>query len=156
LARAASTAAPSPVRWAALLCALGEAQIDALCQRLRAPNEYRELALLAARLTTHLQRSAQPLEQLIGEPEALLKLYELADAFRRPERFALWLQVLAIRAESAAPPTAHIANSMRRLRTALAAASAVKLPESQLRALQGPAIATQLRALRLAALEHVD
>jgi len=152
LAGAAKASAGTPVRWAALLAGLDAAPIGALCDRLRAPNEYRELALLTARLQAHLRSSARPFQQLIGEPGEVMKLLEAADAFRRPERFALWLEVMELRAAAAGAPAADTVAAAQRLRSALAAAGAVKLPESELRALQGPAIAAHLRTLRLAAL----
>ena len=152
LAGAAKASAGTPVRWAALLAGLDAAPIGALCDRLRAPNEYRELALLTARLQAHLRSSARPFQQLIGEPGEVMTLLELADAFRRPERFALWLEVMELRAAAAGAPAADTVAAAQRLRSALAAAGAVKLPESELRALQGPAIAAHLRTLRLAAL----
>jgi tRNA nucleotidyltransferase (CCA-adding enzyme) len=152
LTRAAEMGAPTPVRWAALLSDLGEEDVEALCARLRAPNDYRDLALLAARLGAHLHGGGQPPEQLLGDPEWLMTLFEIGDAIRRPERFEQWLQVLAIRAQAAgaAPPASAAMGA--RLRSALAAVCAVKLPESQLQELPGPAIAARLRALRLVAL----
>jgi tRNA nucleotidyltransferase (CCA-adding enzyme) len=71
-------------RFALLTWPLDEAQVDALCDRLRAPNEVRELALTACRCRNKLASAT---------PEALLDLLKTADAFRRPERFAELLQV---------------------------------------------------------------
>jgi tRNA nucleotidyltransferase (CCA-adding enzyme) len=155
LALAARLGAAAPVRWAVLLADRGTAQVESLGARLRAPNEYRELALLAARLDGLLRSAGQPACQLPREPEGLMTLLEQADALRRPERFELWLQVLAIRAESggAAPPA--IAQLLAQLRAALAAVTSVKLSAAQLRDLPGPAIAAQLRALRVAALREL-
>jgi len=74
---------PLPVRFTLLCWPLEETEILALCERLRVPNEERELALLACR-TRKLMGAATP-----GE---LLNLFKRADAFRRAERFALLLQ----------------------------------------------------------------
>jgi tRNA nucleotidyltransferase (CCA-adding enzyme) len=71
------------VRYAQLTWPLDEAGIEALSQRLRVPNEVRELALAAARNRRFLQAR---------DAEALLQLLKGADAFRRPERFAELLQ----------------------------------------------------------------
>ena len=71
-------------RFALLAWPLEEAQVNALCDRLRAPNDVRELALTACRCRKKLASST---------PEALLDLLKTADAFRRPERFAELLQV---------------------------------------------------------------
>ena len=68
-----------PVRFTVLTWPLDETAIQALCERLRAPNEVCELALSAARNKANLKNS---------KPEGLLALLKGADAFRRPERFA--------------------------------------------------------------------
>jgi tRNA nucleotidyltransferase (CCA-adding enzyme) len=71
-------------RFALLTWPLEEAQVNALCERLRAPNEVRELALAACRSKKKLASST---------PEGLLDLLKSVDAFRRPERFAELLEV---------------------------------------------------------------
>jgi tRNA nucleotidyltransferase (CCA-adding enzyme) len=78
---------PLAVRFALLCWPLQEAQIKALCDRLKAPNEERELALLACRCRGLLQPS---------RPGDYLNLFKRADAFRRPERFAHLLQAARI------------------------------------------------------------
>ena len=74
---------PLPVRFAVLCWPLAEAGILALCERLRVPNEERELAVLACRTQKFLNAA---------KADELLNLLKRADAFRRPERFALLLQ----------------------------------------------------------------
>lgn len=61
--------------------------IEALCQRLRVPVEYRVLALMASRfhLTVHC------LYEL--DADAIVRLFEQTDAFRRPELFETLLLV---------------------------------------------------------------
>jgi tRNA nucleotidyltransferase (CCA-adding enzyme) len=71
-------------RFALLAWPLEEAQVHALCDRLRAPNEVRELALAACRSKKKLASSSA---------EGLLDLLKTADAFRRPGRFAELLEV---------------------------------------------------------------
>jgi tRNA nucleotidyltransferase (CCA-adding enzyme) len=98
-----------PVRFAHLAWPLGEAQAEALCDRLKAPNEVREAALLACRNR----------ERLVAIPHAtpveLLDLLKRADAFRRPERFLELLE------------TSELAESIDtgRARRAMEAATAV-------------------------------
>ena len=70
--------------------------VDALCRRLRVPNEYRELALLVTRYHGIYHRA----EEL--RPGTLLKTLEQLDAFRRPERLDLFL--LACEADSRGRP----------------------------------------------------
>ena len=72
-----------PVRFALLCWPLEEAQIEALCARLRAPNEERELAIAAARCRPLLAART---------PEELLELFKRGDAIRRRERFGQLLQ----------------------------------------------------------------
>jgi tRNA nucleotidyltransferase (CCA-adding enzyme) len=83
LERAAAANAVSPVRFAVLCWGLEEKSIASLCERLRAPNEERELAVTAARCRPMLQAQT---------PEQLLELLKRGDAIRRRERFAQLLQ----------------------------------------------------------------
>ena len=53
-----------------------------LCDRLKVPNEFRELAILTARHHATVHRAAEL------TPGTLLKLLETTDAFRRLERFS--------------------------------------------------------------------
>jgi tRNA nucleotidyltransferase (CCA-adding enzyme) len=76
-----------PVRFAQLAWPLKEGEVEALCERLRAPNDVRELALLACRSRVALRASR------LATPAALLELLKRADAFRRPERFRELLEV---------------------------------------------------------------
>jgi tRNA nucleotidyltransferase (CCA-adding enzyme) len=107
LERAAAAGAPLPVRFAVLAWGLEEDAVRALCERLRAPNEDLELALVASRC-----------RPLLGarEPRALLELLKRADAIRRPERFALLLQAVRL---------ANPAADLTRVEQAFAAAAAV-------------------------------
>ena len=76
-----------PVRFARLAWPLREAEVEALCERLRVPNDVRELALLGARHRVALRGSR------LATPQALLELLKRSDAFRRPERFRELLEV---------------------------------------------------------------
>jgi len=76
-----------PVRFALLAWPLEEPATEALCERLRVPNEVRELALLGCRSREPLRAASS------ARPQELLELLKRADAFRRPERFAELLQV---------------------------------------------------------------
>jgi tRNA nucleotidyltransferase (CCA-adding enzyme) len=61
--------------------ARGVEVIDALCDRLRAPNRFRDLGRLAARLHGLIHRT----DEL--RPATVLDVIEQADAIRRPARF---------------------------------------------------------------------
>lgn len=98
LQQAAKLSQDPSVRFAALIHDLGKAETSAdilpkhighekrslplirqLCQRLTAPHEYRDLALLAAEFHTHCHRSAEL------RPETLLKVLKACRAFHHPE-----------------------------------------------------------------------
>ena len=102
---------PLPVRFAVLCWPLAEAEIDALCERLRVPNEERELALLTCRTKSLLHAS---------QASELLNLFKRADAFRRPDRFAALLEAAGFSGEKL---------DFQTIRKALAAASAVDAGE---------------------------
>lgn len=76
----ASTSFPLPVRFACLTLGLAPEAVAALCERVNAPGECRDLAGLAAR-----ERAAVEGAGALGA-EGLLSLLERTDAFRRPER----------------------------------------------------------------------
>lgn len=97
-----------PVRFAALLHDLGKGTtppeqwphhpgheersvvlVKDLCERIRAPNECRDLAVLAAR---HHGNAHRALEL---RPGTLVRLLETVDAFRKPERFEALLAACA-------------------------------------------------------------
>jgi tRNA nucleotidyltransferase (CCA-adding enzyme) len=141
LLTAVALGAPATVRFAALLAQHAAAAIDALCQRLRVPAEYRDLALLGAAL-------AQRLLDATEQPSAqqLVTLLEAADAWRRPERFHKLLLV----ARALAQPTPL---GLELWSDAHQATSAVTLPPEQLARLKGHEIAAAIRAARIEALD---
>jgi tRNA nucleotidyltransferase (CCA-adding enzyme) len=86
LGRAAQAAASLPVRFAVLAWPHEAAAVEALCERLKAPNDVRALALLASRNRVALQAAPR------ATPAELLALLKRTDALRRPERFAELLE----------------------------------------------------------------
>lgn len=126
----------------------GVAIIERLCERLRVPNAYRELAVLVSK--HHL--NAHRVEEL--RAKTLLELLERLDAFRRPERFEGF--VIACEAdargrkglEDRAYPQADF------LRRAREVAASVK-PDETFAGLKGEQIAARLRQLRVAALAEL-
>jgi len=56
-----------------------------LCDRIAAPKDYKELALMVAQWHTHSHRALEL------KPATLLKVLQANDAFRRPERFKQFL-----------------------------------------------------------------
>lgn len=59
--------------------------IEILCQRIKCPNDYKELSLVVAAWHTHCHRALEL------KASSVLKLLLRLDAFRRPERFAQFL-----------------------------------------------------------------
>ncbi len=165
---AASIGAPSIVRFAALVHDLGKAVtppekwpshhgheeagvplIEGLCDRLKVPNAYRELAVLTARHHAQVHRAAEL------RPNTLLKLLETVDAFRRPDRFA----ELLIACESDARGRTGLENQpypqREYLQRARDAAAAVTLTDDEKQSLKGPVLGARLRDKRLAAVTAV-
>jgi tRNA nucleotidyltransferase (CCA-adding enzyme) len=126
-----------PVRFAHLTWALKADEIEALCERIRAPNEVRELAVTAARNRDRLKAATA---------ESLLSLLKGADAFRRPERFAELLEAARL-----AEPGLDTA----RLQRALAAASAVDAGAIAKQAPSPQDIGRRIDEARLAALRSL-
>ena len=84
LKRAVTRAAPLEQRWALLLQPFGADVARAVSERMKAPNEARDLAVMLARESGALQREADA-------AETALELLVRCDALRRPERFAALL-----------------------------------------------------------------
>ena len=76
------------VRFAHLCWDLDEAAVNSLCERLRVPNDERELALLGARLGKKLSSA--------NSAQAILQVLKTGDAFRRPERFGQLLEAATL------------------------------------------------------------
>ena len=125
--------------------------IDGLCQRLRVPNEHRELAMLTARYHGLAHRAAEL------RPATIVDLFMNTDAFRRPDRFEQFL--LACEAD-ARGRGARLRQSdypqARLLRDAREAAARVQLDPELLASGKGPVIAQQLRAARIEAVRNID
>lgn len=121
------------------------ARIDALCDRLRVPNDYRELARLVARQHGNVHRAHEL------RASTMLDLLENGDAFRRGERFELFLTACEADARGRAGLESREYTQGSLLRAALAAAQPVAPSEEDL-AQPGPLIAERLRQKRIAAI----
>jgi tRNA nucleotidyltransferase (CCA-adding enzyme) len=121
--------------------------IRRFCRRLRVPNDYRDLALLAARYHGKCHRLAEL------RPGTVLELLEAIDAFRRPER----VEQLALACEADARgrtgretepyPQAAL------LRRAHAAAAAVDTRALSAKGLKGEEMGEAVRQARIAAIK---
>ena len=128
--------------------ARGVPLVKAVCQRLRVPNDYRDLAILVTQyhLYPHLAHELRP--------ETKLKLFESLDAFRRPERFEQFL--LACEADSRGRPgyEDRVLEKPDILRSALAAAQAIDAAALARQGLSGPEIAKALHQQRITAIAN--
>jgi tRNA nucleotidyltransferase (CCA-adding enzyme) len=141
------------LRCAALVCdisratgtAFDPATLAALCARLRAPGDWRELAMLVLRHRARVH-AADTLA-----PDALLDLLGDLDALRRGERFEDIL--LVCRADAHPARDAGPYRPAERLRDARQAAAAVTVRD--LAGTQGAEIAIRLRQRRVAAIRQI-
>ena len=163
--RAAQLSPDGAVRFAALLHDLGKgttppgewprhvgheerglALVEGLCQRLRVPNDYRDLALLTAKYHGVCHRA----EEL--RPATLLDILQALDAFRRPKRFEQFL--VACEADSTGRPGYELqpydqAVLLRGMREAALTVDAAALAAQ---GLKGEKLAEELRRRRIAAI----
>jgi len=139
LSLSARAKAPVPVRFAVIAWPHKESDVGAVCERLKAPNEVRELALLACRNRLALRAAPQ------ATAAGLLELLKRTDALRRPERFADLLEVARL-----ASPGLETA----RLERALEAAGAVDAGAIAAKASSPAEIARLVDAARARAIEQ--
>jgi tRNA nucleotidyltransferase (CCA-adding enzyme) len=120
--------------------------VNAVCERLKAPGDCRDLAMLAHRHAGALRHSPS-----LHAPD-LLGLLERSDAFRRPERFEelLALCACAERGQRGWGPIPYPPGVV--LRRSLAAAGGVDAAAIASRS-EKPAIAAEIRRARIAAIE---
>jgi tRNA nucleotidyltransferase (CCA-adding enzyme) len=123
----------------------GAALVQQLARRLRMPNDYRDLALLAARWHSHVHRA---LELRAG---TVLELLETCDALRRPERFCDLLVACEADYRGRGAFTARPYPQAGYLEQALQAARAVALTADDRTDRSGEQIGALLRERRLAA-----
>jgi tRNA nucleotidyltransferase (CCA-adding enzyme) len=122
--------------------------VEELCQRLRVPNDYRDLAILVTRYHLHYHRAAEM------EDATFLETLMGLDAFRRPQRFEEFL--LACEADSRGRPgyEEQQFDQPTIFRQAFAAAAAIDAGALAQQGLKGDAIAEELAHLRLAAIQQ--
>jgi tRNA nucleotidyltransferase (CCA-adding enzyme) len=128
--------------------ARGVPLVKALCERLKVPRDYRDIALLVTEYHLYFHRAK---ELRAG---TLLKLFQHLDLFRRPERLEMFL--LACEADSRGRPGNYQTRELTQpalFRTAFAAAAGVALQPILERGLTGKAIADELQQQRTQAIK---
>lgn len=121
------------------------ARVKSLCQRLKAPNDCRDLALTVVRFRTTVDQ-AQDLNA-----EELLCLIDSADAFRKPQRFEALLRVCEIAYHVDAPRGKNI--EMKKLKRAFCAARSVDGGEIARRLSDPSRIKREIFSARTSAIE---
>ena len=120
--------------------------VKKLCQRLKVPTGYRELAVIVSRYHLHYHRAGEL------RTDTMLKTLQSLNAFRRPERFEEFL--LACEADSRGRTgyeDRHF-NQADIMRRALQAANGVEVKELIAQGFEGKALAEKLKALRVKAI----
>jgi tRNA nucleotidyltransferase (CCA-adding enzyme) len=121
---------------------LGRSAVDALCDRLKVPNDCRELGLLVSEFHSHIHRAFELL------PATILLVFNHCDAWRKPQRF----QDLLIACTADARGRTHFENNPYHqadyMWQAYQAAEAVNVQDIISKGHQGPAIREQLERQR--------
>ena len=120
--------------------------IEQLCQRLRVPNLYRELALMVSDHHCKIHRCTEM------RKDTIIKLFDKTDAWRKPQRFEEFL----ITCEADARGRLHFENEPYPQRAVmaqyLARATAVNVQDIIKQGIKGPAIKEALFKARVAAI----
>ena len=122
---------------------LGADLINTACKRIRAPNEYRDLARITCLYHTHCHRTD------VRHPAAILDTLEHCDAFRKPERFEQFLLACEADARGRLGLEKHPYPQADILRRALAVSSGVDTAEIVAAGYRDAEIGVQLHARRL-------
>jgi tRNA nucleotidyltransferase (CCA-adding enzyme) len=142
LDQAAARGLPLAVRYAALFAGGPAEAAESAAARLRAPLECRDLAVLAARASAAVRDARR------RDANALVALFERADAFRRPERFADLLDACECDADAAGDP-----DPQRRAHLLAALAAAQGVDGGAIARAHPADVATAIRAARVAAVD---
>jgi len=119
--------------------------VEALCERLKVPNVYRDLGVLTARHHALVHRAAEL------RANTVVKLLEMLDAFRRPDRFGEFLLACECDARGRTGLESRPYPQRDYLLRARDAAAAVTLTQEERQLLKGPVLGERLREKRLAA-----
>ena len=128
----------------------GVERVQQFCARFKAPNEYRDLAVIAARYHAHCHRIAEL------RPATVLEVLEGMDAFRKPERVERFLVACEADARGRKGWEDKPYPQAERFRRAFAAARAVDggaLARAQPKA-SGEVLKQRIREARIAAIRQ--
>jgi tRNA nucleotidyltransferase (CCA-adding enzyme) len=122
------------------------ALVKNVCERIAAPKDYKELALIVAQWHTHCHRALEL------KPATLLKTLQLTDAFRRPERFDQFLMCSEADARGRTGFEERDYPQANYFRGALVACQAINAKEVSERGFVGKEFGDEINRLRLTAL----
>ncbi len=126
--------------------------VEAVCERLRVPNDCRELAVVVAREHGNVHRSGEL------NAAAVMRLLDRCDAWRRPERFRELLLACECDARGRTgledQPYPQRERLQRALDAALAVDTAAVSAEALAQGWKGPAIGDAIRNARQVAVAH--
>lgn len=128
---------------------LGVPLVEALCDRYRIPNDYRELAIIVTKYHLHYHRAAELRD------ETFLKTLESLDAFRRPERFELFLLACEADSRGRTGYEEHEFEQPTIYRNVFNAANKINAKELVEQGLKGKAIKEELAKQRIQAIKEV-
>ena len=133
LAKPDTTSTPLTA-FASLFKTLDEDATIKLCQRIRAPRDYRDLALL-------ISNYSSACDHAISEPETTLALLEKLDPFRRPERFDNFLACCELLGSNQ--------RTIAQLRRAASACKSIDFAKLAAEGLSGKAVAQAIKQKRV-------
>lgn len=117
--------------------------VKQLCERIAAPRDYKELALMVAQWHTHCHRAMEL------KPSTVLKVLQSNDAFRRPERFHQFLVCCEADARGRTGFEERDYPQADFFRRALSAAQQIDLAPLRAQGLTGQAFGDAIARLRL-------
>jgi len=123
--------------------------IESMCNRIRVPNEYRDLAILVSRYHLHCHRANEL------KATTLLKLLKDIDAFRKPQRFEQFLMACEADARGRTGFENKSYSQSDILRTAFNAAKQVDTAQLAQTDLKGKQIADHLYQLQVSAIKKI-
>lgn len=117
-----------------------------LCDRIAAPKDYKDLALMVAQWHTHCHRALEL------KPATVLKTLQATDAFRRPDRFAQFLLCCEADARGRTGFEQRDYPQADYFRQALTACQNINISDVSARGFVGKEFGDEVSRLRLAAL----
>ena len=117
--------------------------VKKLCERIAAPKDYKDLALMVAQWHTHCHRALEL------KPATILKVLQSNDAFRRPERFEQFLLCCEADARGRTGFESRLYPQADFFRNALKAAQAVDITIIQQSGFSGKEFGDEVNRMRL-------